>query len=114
MIVKSVAPNGKYKSVDIDMNGRAADADEWEFIYASISDRNAANDHRFRFAENLVYNPQNLPFEQFMAKKREVALDYQGKYSLEYRKKYIGGCWVNYSEADYQKNLEAQAARYQE
>ena len=46
--------------------------------------------------------------------KRKVAKDYRGMYSLEYRKKYIGGCWVNYDEDDYQRNLELQAARYKE
>ena len=114
MIVKSVAPNEKYRSVDIDMDGQPADDDEWEFVHSLVSDRNNTGDHRFKFAANLVYNPQKLPFEEYMAKKKQVSLDYEGKYDLEYRKKYIGGCWVNYTEEAYRKNLEAQAARYKE
>ena len=114
MLVKAVAPDDKYESVDIDMDGEKAEDDEWEFEHSLIRDRNKTGDFRFKFATKLVYNPQHLPFEEYMAIKKQVALDYEGKYSLDYRKKYIGGCWANYDEEAYQKNLEAQAARYKQ
>lgn len=114
MVIKSIAPDRKYMSVDIDMNGTPADEDEWQFIFPDYRDRNANNNHRFKFTEKLTYNPMGLPFDEFMAKKREVALDYEGRLDLQYRKNVIGGCWVNYSEADFRKNLAAQEARYKE
>jgi hypothetical protein len=112
MLIKSVEPDEKYRSVDIDMDGRAADEDEWEFVHKAISERNNNNDHRFKFATKLVFNPQGMPLDQFMTLKWDVAHDYQGVYDLEYRKAHIGGCWPNYRESDFQRHLEAIAERY--
>jgi hypothetical protein len=114
MLIQSVSPDEKYRSVDIDLDGRDADDDEWTFVYAKIADRKANNDHRFKFATKLVYNPQGMLLDQFMSLKWEVAHDYQGVYDLEFRKTHIGGCWPNYKESDFQRHLEATAERYRE
>ena len=114
MIIRSVAPNEKYRHVDIDMDGRKADSDEWEFVYSEYRKRVDYDNHKFKFAENLIFNPKGLPFEQFMSEKHAIAKDYEGKYSLQYRKETIGGCWVNYSEDDFRRMLEAQKVRYEE
>ena len=110
-VIKSIGPNGKYESVDIDMNGITVATDlsedqkelnrEWAFIYPEYKNRVLKNDHRLVFAFNLVFNPQNLPGVEYAAYKKEVAKDTDVnniKYNLEFRKKYIGGCWANYNE----------------
>lgn len=114
MIIRSVGPNNKYRNVDIDMDGRTANNEEWDFIYPEYRRRVENGDHRFRFAADLIFNPQGLPFETFQELKHAVAIDYEGKYSLQYRQETIGGCWVRYSESDFQRILEAQKVRYQE
>lgn len=114
MIIQSVAPNEKYRHVDIDMDGRKANEDEWTFVYPEYRRRVDHNNHLFRFAKNLKFNPKKLSSKEYLEKKHEIARDYEGRYSLQYRKETIGGCWVNYSEADYLKALEAQRARFQE
>lgn len=114
LIISSVAPNSKYENVDIDMDGRKAESDEWEFVYSEYQRRVENNNHKFKFAENLVFNPKGLPFETFMERKLAIAKDYEGKYSLKYRKETIGGCWVNYSQEDFLNALEAQRVRYEE
>ena len=105
MIVKSAGPNEKYEMVDIDLNGKFGDKDkdEWDFIYSDYDKRVKENDHRFKFAENLVFNPEYLFYNDYLALKQQVAKDKQGlQFPLEYRKKFIGGCWVNYTEEDFQ------------
>lgn len=112
MIVTSASPNEKYMTIDIDKNGLFADDEEWEFVYADYDKRlsnanglHPTGNHLLKFAKKLVYNPQNLPFDEYLAVKHAVAADLNGKYNLEYRKKYIGGCWVNYDENAFQQWL---------
>lgn len=119
-VVKKAGPNEKYTTVDIDMNGiiiangkNQAEKDrerenEWTFIHPKYQDRVAASDHRFTFAAGLLFNPQALPYEEFIAYKRAVAKDthYPPTYDLEFRKKYIGGCWKNYNEERFMKWFE--------
>ncbi|MBR2198914.1 MAG: hypothetical protein IJ909_11040 [Fibrobacter sp.] len=113
MRVRSVSPNGKYFSVDIDMDGQNANDEEWDFILADYNQREMYGDHRFKFAAKLTFNPKGLPLEEFKRLKHDVAGDMYGtKYNLEFRKENIGGCWVRYSEDDFQKMLEEQRARY--
>ena len=105
-IIKKVAPNEKYKTVDIDMNGKTVKSDdkelesEWKFVYPDYKEREAHGDHRLVFAQKIVFNPLQLPYAEFSAIKKAVAKDthYPPAYDLEYRKAYIGGCWVNYDE----------------
>ena len=114
IMIRSVGPNDKYRHIDIDMDGHKANGEEWEFIYSDYSTRVVNNDHRFRFAASLVFNPKGLPLDEFTRLKHDVARDYYGtKYPLEYRKENIGGCWVRYSEADFQEALQAMRARYE-
>lgn len=103
MIVKSAGPNEKYEEVDIDMDGIPGkkDDDEWTFIYADYKKRVANSDYRFKFAEKTPFNPQNLSYEEFINLKYAVAHDtdpHNIQYDLEFRKKYIGGCWINYDQ----------------
>lgn len=113
-VVKKAAPNEKYRTVDIDMNGKTVDSDnnelnsEWKFAYPDYKNRVAANDHRFVFATELVFNPQNLSYEEFLAYKRAVAKDthYPPTYDLTFRKTYIGGCWANYNEQRFMQWFE--------
>ena len=114
MIIRSVGPNEKYSHVDIDMDGHAANSEEWDFIYPEYRRRVENNDHRFKFAEKLQFNPKGLPFETFQALKNAIAKDYEGNYDLKYRQENIGGCWVRYSESEFLSALEAQRVRYQE
>ena len=113
-VVKKAGPNEKYTTVDIDMNGiTVADKEserdrEWKFIYPKYLDRVATNDHRFVFTLEIVFNPQNLPYEEFNVLKKAVAKDthYPPVYDLEYRKQYIGGCWANYNEERFMQWFE--------
>lgn len=114
-VVKSAAPNEKYKTVDIDMNGVTVKQDskeekwEWNFIFPDYKDRVSNNDHRFVFAKELVFNPQGLSPEEFKATKKAVAHDTDPnniQYDLTFRKTYIGGCWVNYDDDDFAKWFE--------
>ena len=119
-VVKKAGPNEKYTTVDIDMNGiiiangkTEAEKDrelenEWKFVHPKYQDRVDSDDHRFVFAAGLGFNPQKLPFEEFIAYKRAVAKDthYPPSYNLEFRKKYIGGCWANYNEQRFMKWFE--------
>jgi hypothetical protein len=114
MIIRSVGPNDKYMHVDIDMDGEKAESDEWNFIYPEYRRRVENNDHRFKFAEQIFFNPKNLPYETYISTKQAIARDYEGQYNLKYRQDYVGGCWVRYSESDFQEVLEAQRMRYQE
>ena len=113
-VVKRAAPNEKYTTVDIDMNGKTVSETnseldrEWKFIYPEYKNRVAAGDHRFVFAAGIIFNPENLPFEEYDAYKRAVAKDthYPPAYDLAFRKKYIGGCWVNYNEQRFMQWFE--------
>ena len=114
-VVKSAAPNEKYLYVDIDMNGTTPSMDafeitwEWGFFYPDYANRVATGDHRFNFATQLEWNKTGLAYENFKYLKQLIAKDTDPnniQYSLEYRKKYIGGCWNNYNEAKFQKWFE--------
>ena len=61
-------------------------------------------DHRFKFANNLKWNPTGLSPEEFKSLKSRVAKDLDPnnlQFDLEARKNLIGGCWTNYSERDF-------------
>ena len=118
-VVKSIGPNEKYKKVDIDMNGITVANDpsndqkelsrEWAFIYPEYKNRKATSDHRLVFAFELVFNPQNLPPEEYAAYKKAVAKDTDInniQYNLTFRKQFIGGCWVNYNEERFMQWFE--------
>ena len=99
LIVASAAPSPKYEQVDIDMNLIAGEEDEWRFIYDSYEKRAQNADHRFKFAQKLVFNPAGYPLAEYLSFKSLVAMDNTGdQYDLNFRKTYIGGCWVNYNE----------------
>jgi tetratricopeptide (TPR) repeat protein len=114
IIIRSVGPNDKYRSVDIDMNGKRAEDAEWEFVFSDYHKRVENGNHKFKFAEKLTFNPQGHPFDVFMVEKQTIAKDYRGVYDLQYRKDVIGGCWVNYSDREFEEMLEAQRVRYEE
>lgn len=103
IITSLQVPKGSiYVTLDIDMNGTPLEADEWSFYYEKYNDRKAKNDHRLTFATKINFVPG--PGGD-MIKNKELArkdTDVNNiKYDLAWRKANIGGCWVNYSEADF-------------
>lgn len=112
-VIAEARPNGKYTKLDIDMNGKTYNDEdytiEWDFIYNKYDDRVKHSDHRFKFAKDLVFNPQGYELNYYINLKRLVAEDSNKDapaYNLDYRKEHIGGCWVNYSEKDFEKWFE--------
>ena len=86
---------------------------EWDFFRGDYANRVAFNDHRFKFATLLIWNPKDLPYEQFKAIKDSIATvkvpasDLATRQlDLEYRKTHIGGCWTYYDDAKYLKWFE--------
>lgn len=96
-------PEGSiYEQLDIDMNGFAAENAEWNFVYAEPDDRDAQKDHRLQFAQNIWFLPG--PGGDMIQNKELARLDNDInniRYDLAWRKTNIGGCWANYSEADF-------------
>ena len=110
-VIKYAGPNAKYKTVDIDMNGVtvAKDAEEldreWKFIYENYDERVKKDNHRLVFTNDISWNMDGGA-EGLKLRKREIAkdIDYNNlKYSLEDRKKMVGGCWLNYNEDSFKK-----------
>ena len=113
-VIKSAGPNGKYRSVDIDMNGKTVEDDpdeldrEWSFIYSNYKERVNNNDHRLVFSKDLPWNMEG-GVEGLKERKRLIAQDTNKDnptYSLEDRKSMVGGCWVNYDEDSFKKWFE--------
>lgn len=113
-VIKSAGPNGKYRSVDIDMNGKTVEDDpdeldrEWSFIYPNYKDRVNNNDHHLVFSKDLPWNMEG-GVEGLKERKRLIAQDTNKDnptYSLEDRKSMVGGCWVNYDEDSFKKWFE--------
>ena len=105
-IIDSATPNEKYQNIDIDMNDTLGnlDTDEWTFVYLDYNERVRNSNHRLVFANKLIFNPKQLPFDEYNAIKKEVAKDINPEslqYDLEYRIQNIGGCWPNYNEAEF-------------
>lgn len=105
-IVKSAAPNKKYELYDLDFNGEVGgkDKDEWEYVYKTFDEREAAQNHLLKFAQNLHWNPSGLPFEDYLKIKWEISKDTDIsniKYDLETRKALVGGCWERYTEESF-------------
>lgn len=135
-VVKSAAPNDKYKLIDIDMNGKtvgkadaygniiSVDQDEqnreWGFVWPEYNQRITASyhneakdstsvgDHRLNFAKDLHFNPSGYPYQEYLVYKKAVAKDtkYPPVYDLTYRKQVIGGCWKYYNEESFKKWFE--------
>ena len=112
-VVSDARPNGKYVDLDIDMDGKTYDEEdytvEWDFIYTKYDDRVKHNDHKFKFAKNMVFNPKGYDPDTFIGLKRAIAQDINKDdptFDLKYRQENIGGCWVNYSEKDFKKWFE--------
>lgn len=96
-------PEGSiYETLDIDRNGIAVEPEEWNFIYAEPDDRAANNDHRLQFALRIAFVPG--PGGNMIQNKELARTDTDInniRYDLAWRKTNIGGCWVNYTEADF-------------
>lgn len=96
-------PEGSiYETLDIDMNGMPRETPEWSFVYPEPEDRDANRDHRLQFALNIEFVPGP---NGDMIRNKELArtdTDINNiRYDLAWRKANIGGCWVNYSDADF-------------
>ena len=96
-------PEGSiYETLDIDKNGIAKEPNEWEFLFAEPDDRDAAKDHRLKFAMNIPFVPG--PNGDFIQNKELARTDTDInniRYDLAWRKANIGGCWLNYTDADF-------------
>lgn len=96
-----------YETLDIDGNGIGAEDSEWNFIYPIPEERQTNNDHRLLFAINLTF--VEGPNGDKIYNKDLVRMDTDVnniKYDLDWRKANVGGCWVNYTEADFLKWFE--------
>lgn len=116
-VIKSVGPNEKYRTVDIDMNGETVETNsdelerEWSFIYPTYQDRVRNSDHRLVFAKDLYWNIEG-GIEGLKKRKQLIAKDTNKDnptYSLEDRKAMVGGCWINYDEKSFMKWFEGRA-----
>ena len=116
-VIKSVGPNEKYRTVDIDMNGETVETNsdelerEWSFIYPTYQDRVRNSDHRLVFAKDLYWNIEG-GIEGLKKRKQLIAKDTNKDnptYSLEDRKTMVGGCWINYDEKSFMKWFEGRA-----
>lgn len=110
-IVKDASPNEKYEVLDLDKNGYIGkdDRNEWEYAYKKFDDRDKNNNFLLKFAQDLKFNPQGLPLDQFLELKNLVAKDTDInniQYDLNFRKQYIGGCWVNYNQDSFRQWFE--------
>ena len=105
--IASVKTAEGYETVDIDMNGKAADEGEFTFAIEGSNDRDAQNNHLFKaFAANFGFaeSGNTLAENMNLAKKdRDVN---NIKYDLAWRKANIGGCWANYDEEMFLKWIE--------
>lgn len=102
--VSSASP---YNNLDLNMDGIVKGADEWTFVVQDPDQREALNEHRFIFATTLNFVPG--PKGDKIYNKELVRNDTDItniKYDLAWRKANVGGCWVNYSEADFLKWFE--------
>lgn len=102
-----VPSESPYNTLDLNMDGIVKGADEWTFYIQDPVQREAAKDHRFVFATTLNFVPG--PGGDKIYNKELVRNDTDItsiKYDLAWRKANVGGCWVNYSEADFLKWFE--------
>jgi tetratricopeptide (TPR) repeat protein len=120
LVISSTRPTDKYLSLDIDMDGRIFDeeeyTDEWEFVYRTFKEREKNQNHLFKFAQNIHfnYNPGDpASVQNFWAAKKAIAKDTDPnaiQYDLRARQEIIGGCWVNYTDEDFEE-LKAKWAK---
>lgn len=112
--VKSLNILGSYGDVDIDMNGKKylEDTDEWEFYIPDAKERTEKENHLLKFAIDLKFPGKNL--NEKIKNKELIRQDTDVnniKYSLEKRKKMVGGCWVNYTQEDFLKWFEGRKTK---
>lgn len=107
VIMSLQVPKGSiYETLDIDMNGTPLELAEWQFIYEDPNDREKADDHRLKFATNLVFKADGgdkIKNKELVRKDTDIN---HIKYDLAWRKENVGGCWVNYTEEDFVKWFE--------
>lgn len=109
MQVKEVLVTDDYKSVDIDGDGvnGSEDSKENSFVIAASNDRKAAENHLFKFAVDLSWIGETVDDKIANKELARKDIDVSNiKYDLEWRKKHIGGCWVNYDEERFLKWFE--------
>lgn len=96
-----------YETLDIDGNGIGREDNEWTFAYATPEERARNRDYRLRFAINLTFV---VPPDGDRIRNKELVRQdtnlFNIKYDLDWRKANVGGCWVNYTEADFLKWFE--------
>ena len=107
--IDSLSVLEKYNIIDIDMDGKTTqeDLDEWQFVYRNPNERDEKDNHLLKFAIDLSFPGKDL--DEKIKNKELIRHDTDVnniKYSLEKRKKMVGGCWVNYDEEEFLKWFE--------
>ncbi len=107
--IDSLSVLEKYNIIDIDMDGMTTqeDLDEWQFVYRNPNERDEKDNHLLKFAIDLSFPGKDL--DERIKNKELIRHDTDVnniKYSLEKRKKMVGGCWVNYDEEEFLKWFE--------
>ncbi len=103
MVPKALHRTDKYMNVDLTHCGDVENDDAWTFETISAGKPNA---FRLKAAKNLVWYPSTggVLTPEVLAIKHEIALDtvYSNlKYPLSVRQEIVGGCWNNYTEANF-------------
>lgn len=107
--IKKLSISEEYKSVDINGNGVNGDKDddEWNFLLGSYNERESEGNYLFAFASRIEFvTPDGEPLKYYMDLAKNDTDVNNIQYSLEWRKKHIGGCWKNYNQERFLKWFE--------
>ena len=105
--IASVKVAEGYEKIDIDMNGEPADEGEFTFVIAASNERDDKGNHLFKaFSVNFGFAEAGETLQENMnLVKKDIDVN-NIKYDLDWRKKNVGGCWVNYDEEMFLKWFE--------
>ncbi len=105
--IASVKVAEGYEKIDIDMNGEPADEGEFTFVIAASNERDDKGNHLFKaFSVNFGFAEAGETLQGNMnLVKKDIDVN-NIKYDLDWRKKNVGGCWVNYDEEMFLKWFE--------
>lgn len=107
--IREIGNIDHYRYLDVDGNGIYSPDDiaERTFVYPNTKERESKGNHLLVFADSMM-NVDSLKWiggvsdlDKRIANKDKARLDTDStniKYDLEWRKKNIGGCWLNYDE----------------
>lgn len=89
-------------SLDHDGNGILENQEERSFIYQDTLERKTKNDYRLVFSKDFETGAASDSLKTYYRTTVMADTDSTNvKYSLAWRQKNIGGCWVNYSDEQF-------------